>query len=84
MGARKVDQIYWFLAELREKSLRDSREENGEAEGSDVESYKGVKRIRKGQAEESSKVIGVLVSVREAWSPAMVFSRAGIRTLQGK
>jgi hypothetical protein len=55
MGARKVDQIYKFLAELRGESLKDSRAEIEEAEGSDVESYKGVRRIRKGQAEESSK-----------------------------
>jgi hypothetical protein len=29
-----------------------------------------------------AKVMGVLVSVRKAWSLAMVFSRAGFRTLQ--
>jgi hypothetical protein len=29
-----------------------------------------------------AKVMGVLVSVKDAWSPALVFSRAGFRTLQ--
>jgi hypothetical protein len=55
VGARKVDQLYRFLAELRGESPRDSRGEIGETERSDVKSYKGVRRIRKGEAEESSK-----------------------------
>jgi hypothetical protein len=46
------------MLNLKEKAL-DSRRKIGEAERSDIESYKGVRRIRKGQAKESSKDDGV-------------------------
>jgi hypothetical protein len=82
VGPSKVDQIYKLLGELKEEVLGDPRGQVGEVGAVMLRAITEFEKSGEIKLRRVAKVIGVLVSVKEAWSPALVFSRAGFRTLQ--
>jgi hypothetical protein len=71
-----------FLVNLEEKSLEIPEDRLEKLRAVMLRAIRELERSGEIKLRRVAKVMGVLVSVKEAWSPTLVFSRAGFRTLQ--
>jgi hypothetical protein len=71
-----------FLVNLKEKSLEIPEDRLEKLRGVMLSAIRELEKSGEIKLRKVAKVMGVLVSVKKAWSPAMVSSRAGFRTLQ--
>jgi hypothetical protein len=71
-----------FLVNLEEKSLEILEDRLEKLRAVMLRAIRELEKSGEIKLRRVAKVMGVLVSVKEAWSLALVFSMAGFRTLQ--